>query len=183
MKEFAKELKKFTLIASVFMTLVSACWSYFTTTEFWSLITCIMIAMGVYYLPKLFNAKISTLPLAMLFINAVLIGLQPRSSVDFDGGKSIVALTWTILLVLSIITVFSLRTPLKGSSFTTRLPYEVIFLFIVVCTVYGMFCLVNCNFSQSFSPSYLLLVNIFPTLYCQNIGWEENITTEEEEED
>lgn len=180
MKEFAKELKKFALIASVFMTLVSTCWSFFTTTEFWNLITCIMIAMGIYYLPKFFKSKISTLSLAVLFINAVLIGLQPRTSVDFDGGKSIVALTWTILLVLSIITIFSLRTPLKGLSFKARLPYEVIFLFVIGCTVYGMFCMVNCNFTQSISPSYLLLANVLPTLYCQNIGWEDSITKEKE---
>ena len=175
MKQFVREAKKFAFWCSVAFMLCCSCWCFYTTTEFWPLITSIVIGMGIYYTPKMFKAKVSTLPLALLFINVALINLQPRINVDFAGGNSDVALNWTILLVFSIITIISLRTPIKGLEFKARIGYEVIFLFIVLLTAYGLKGLVNCDLNPevSYLP-FTLFVSFYPTLFCQNIHWYED---------
>lgn len=90
-------------VCSVVFTAFCFAWSFFSTTEYFTLIGAAVIALLVFRLPIWFKIKWFGMPTSLLILNTAILMLQPKSAEVFDSGNTYVALGWCFFLIFSII--------------------------------------------------------------------------------
>ena len=102
-KTWISHLLETAAVCSVIVTVFCFIWSFFSTTEFFTLIGAAVAALLVFRLPIWFKINWCGMPTSLLILNTAILTLQPKSAEVFDSGNTYVALGWCFILIFSII--------------------------------------------------------------------------------